>query len=354
MKKKILAGALALLVLLGCVTTGLAGSQSDPLISLSYLTGTFFDSLKAYVTQWVAQDTQGLYNDAAGKGQTSVSKDGWTASSGFVPGEGKEGDTIALTTGSGLIWSSGSGVVSSGVLVDATSGTELGVGKMLTAGHRYLAGSDAVVVTSSRYSQWLAEGKWRCGTGGTVVIPLPFTDVPESAWYYEDVRYVWKNGLFNGVSDTLFKPGDTMERGMVTTLLYRLEGEPEVSYSSVFSDVPNGQWYTEGTLWCARMGIVTGVGDGRFAPRQIVTRQQIAVMLYNYAVKTGLTAGERGDLSAFSDAGSVASWAKEGMSWAVGAGIFSGSGGKLRPEGLADRAQMAAIIHHYREWLEMQ
>ena len=102
------------------------------------------------------------------------------------------------------------------------------------------------------------------------------------------------------------------------------------------------------------MGIVGGVGDGRFAPRQILTRQQIATILYNYAVKTGRTAGERGDLNAFSDAGSVASWAKEGMSWAVGAGIFNGSGGKLLPEDKADRAQMAAIIHHSQDWLDAQ
>ena len=351
MKKKVLAGALALLVMLGLVTVGSAGSQSDPLISLSYLTGTFFSDLKAYVTQWVARGTQGLYDDAVTEGQTP---DGWTVSSGFVPGEGEYGDTVTLATGSGLIWSSGSGAVSSGVLVDATSGTELRAGRALTVGHRYLAAEDTVVVASSQ-AQWMTEGKWRRGAGGTVIVPLPFTDVPESAWYYDDVRFVVEKGLYSGVTDTLFDPGGSMERRMITTVLHRLAGEPEVSYSPVFSDIPDGQWYTRGTIWCAQMGIVGGVGGGRFDPTQTLTRQQIATILYNYAIKTGRTADEQGDLNVFSDRGSVASWAAQAMRWAVGVGIFNGNDeGKLLPNGVSDRAQVAAILHHYQNWLDAQ
>ena len=356
MKKKVFAAALALLVLLGLVTTGSAGSQSDPLISLSYLTETFLADLKARVTQWVARDTQKLYDDAEARAeQTPDPEDGWTVSSGFVPGEGEYGSTVTLTAGSGLIWTGGTGAVSSGVLVDATAGTELSAGKVLTAGHRYLAAESTVVVASSQSARWMAEGKWRCGTGGTVVVPLPFTDVPEGAWYYDDVRYVWEKGLVSGVSDTEFNPKGTMERGMATTLLYRLAKEPAVSYSPVFSDVPDGQWYTDGIIWCAGVGIVSGMGDGQFAPRQNVTRQHIATILYNYAVKTGRRADERGNLDTFPDGSAVASWAKEGMSWAVGAGIFQGDDtGKLLPGDEADRSQMAAIIHHYMNWLDAQ
>lgn len=349
MKKKMLAGALALLVLLGFVTTVLAGSQSDPLISLSYLNGTFYASLKGYVTQWVAEDTRGL-SDGAAKGEQTV--DGWTVSDRFVPGEGESGGTITLATGSGLIWASGSGAVSSGALVDATTGTELTAGKALTAGHRYLAGSDAVAVISSQSARWLAEGKWRLGTGGTVAAPLTFTDVPENQWYYDDVRFVVENGLFAGVSDTQFKPELTMDRGMMTTVLHRLAKEPAVSYSQEFTDVLDGQWYAKGTIWCAKMGIVGGVGGGRFAPAQTVSRQEIAVMLYNYAVKTGHTAGERESLSAFSDAGAVASWAQDAMSWAVGAGILNGGDGRLLPGNGAQRAQVAAMLHRFQTWLE--
>ena len=352
MKKKLFAGALALLVLLGFVTTGWAGSQYDPLISLSYLTGTFFDGLKEYVTQWVAQGTQEL---EAGAWQVPDPEDGWTTSSGFVPGEVEYGETVILAEGSGLIWTTGIGSVSSGVLVDATAGTELTKGKTLTAGHRYLADEDTVVVTSSRSAQWMAEGKWRCGAKGTVFIPLPFTDVPEGAWYYDSVRFGWEHDLVSGVSETLFSPHTPMQRGMATTLLYQLSGSPEVSYSPIFDDIPDGQWYTNGTIWCAQMDIVSGMGDGQFGPGGIVTRQQMAVILYNYTIKTGRAADERGDLSAFADAGAMDFWAETGMSWAVGSGIFGGDDkGMLLPQVETDRAQMVTIFCHYMNWLEAQ
>ena len=349
MKKKLFAGVLALLVLLGFVNVGLAGSQSDPLISLSYLTGTFFEDLRDNVIQWVAQGTREL-----GSGEGQNPEENWIISSGFVPGEGEYGETVILTEGSGLLWSGGIGSVSSGVLVDVTAGTELAERQTLTAGRRYLAAEDTVVVTSSQSAQWMAEGKWRCGVKGTVDIPLPFTDVPEDEWYYSDVRFVVENGLFNGVTEDQFMPGNTMNRGMMTTVLHRLANEPEVRYSQEFTDVHADQWYARGTIWCARMGIVNGVGDGRFAPDQTVTRQQIAVMLYNYAVKTGRSAGERGDISAFPDAETVAPWAEEAMSWAVGIGILNGSGGNLLPENGAQRAQVAAMLHRFQNWLETQ
>ena len=357
MKKKTLAGALALLILLSCVTVGWAGSQADPLASLSYLTEAFLDNLKALAARWAAEDTQRLYDAAAAKaaGQEATGpEDGWTVSSGFVPGKGEYGETVILATGSGLIWNDGSGAVSSGVLVDATTGMELAAGKNLTAGHRYLAVEDTVVVTFSQSARWMAEGRWRCGEKGTVAVPLPFTDVPESAWYYDDVRFVVENGLFEGVGDNLFSPGDTMNRGMMTTVLHRLAKEPAVSYSPIFSDIPDNQWYTAGTVWCAQMGIVNGIGNGLFAPGQTVQRQQIAVMLYNYALKTGRIADERGDLSVFPDAWAVEFWAQDAMSWAVGVRIINGSDGKLLPEDGAQRAQVAAMLHRFQNWLETQ
>lgn len=354
MKNKLLAGALALLVLLGCVTMGWAGSQADPLISLSYLNGTYLADLKTTVAQRVAQGTQDIYDAAVSKAeQGPAAVDGWLTSSGFEAGEGKYGDTVTLTLGSGLIWVSGGGMVSSGTLVDATAGVELAAGQTLAVGHRCLAVDDSTVVTASSQSvQWMAEGKWRCGSGGTVAAPLPFTDVPEGQWYYDDVRFVVEHKLFQGRSDTLFAPGDTMERGMMTTVLHRLAGEPAVDYAPAFTDIPDGLWYTKGTIWCARMGIVNGVGDGLFAPGDTVTRQQIAVMLYNYAVKTGRSPSERGGLSDFPDAGSVAPWAGDAMSWAVGAGILSGSDGKLLPGEGAQRAQVAAMLHRFQNWLD--
>ncbi len=290
MKKKMIAGLLAAVLLAGCVTAAWAGSGSDPLISLSYLNGAYLTDLKAYITQWVTQDTQGIYNDAVDQaGRYKPSGDGWTTSSGFAAGSGKSGDAVILSAGSGLIWTSGSGYVTSGVLVDATAGAELALGAALISGHRYLAAEQAEVSITSQSVQWLAEGRWKMGTGQA---PLPFTDVAPGQWYYEDVRFAVENGLFQGV------------------------------------------------------------GGGRFEPHGKVTREQIAVMLYKYAVQTGHTAGERGNLSGFLDAGSVSSWAGDAVSWAVGAGLLNGSDGKLLPGSSATRAQVAAMLHRFQGWLD--
>lgn len=350
MKKKLLAGLLALTLLLGGVTVGRAETGTDFLVSLSYLTGTFFAELKTAVTQWVAQGTQAIYDSAAGKaGQQKPPEDGWYTSAGFSAGTGALGDAVLLSAGSGLIWTSGSGYVISGVLVDATAGTELALGAALSPGHRYLAAETAQVVAASQSAQWLAEGRWQLGRGE---IPLAFTDVPMDQWYYEDVRFVVENGLFQGVGGGRFNPGGTMERGMMTTVLHRLAGEPPADDAQAFTDVLAGEWYAPGTAWCAQKKIVEGVGGGRFDPSGKVTREQIAVMLYKYAVQMGHNAWERGELGAFPDVGNVSSWAGDAMSWAVGTKILNGSDGKLLPGTSATRAQVAAMLHRFSDWLD--
>ena len=200
----------------------------------------------------------------------------------------------------------------------------------------------------------MAEGKWRLGTGGAVVTPLPFTDVPAGQWYYDDVRFVVENGLFQGVSDTLFRPAGTMQRGMMTTVLHRLAGEPPTAYSPVFTDIPSGQWYTQGTIWAGAMGVVSGVEPGRFDPSANVTRQEIAVILHRYAEKMGYDVSASASLAGFRDAGSVASWGTRALSWAVGAGILNGSDGALLPDGDATRAEVAAMLHRFASWAERQ
>lgn len=352
MKKKLLAGLLALGLLAGCATVAWAGSGADSLISRSYLNGVWLTDLRASITQWVTQDTQGVYNDAVDKaGQGPAPSDGWTVSSGFQAGTGQYGAALRLSAGSGLIWTAGSGYVTSGVLVDATAGVELAPGAALTVGHRCLAAEEAEVVVASQSAGWLTEGRWRMGTGQ---VPLAFTDVALNEWYYEDVRFVVEGGLFQGVGNGRFSPGGTMERGMMTTVLHRLAGEPSVGGAPAFTDVPAGEWYAPGTAWCAQMKIVEGVGGGRFNPNGKVTREQIAVMLYKYAAQTGHNAWERGDLSAFPDAGSVSSWAGDAMSWAVGTKILNGSDGKLLPGNSATRAEVAAMLHRFQGWLDRQ
>ena len=349
MKKKLLTGALALALLAGGLTAAFSVSQSETLVSLSYMSGAFWNDLEATVKQEVDRDTTAILNEAAAQA-------GQGGGSAFAAQNGVNGDRVAGTTGSGLIWTSGSAVVYSGALVDATSGTELAAGAGLAVGHRYLAGSDVTLVVSSNAARWMGEGQWTLTHGDPIQPPadLPFNDVARDAWYHDDVAFVYQKGLFNGDSPTSFAPEDRMERCMMTTVLHRLAGSPAVSYSTLFWDIPDGQWYTQGTIWAGTMGVVSGVEPGRFDPSANVTRQEIAVILYRYAEKRGYDVSASASLAGFRDAGSVASWGTRALSWAVGAGILNGSDGALLPDGDATRAEVAAMLHRFTSWAERQ
>ena len=177
---------------------------------------------------------------------------------------------------------------------------------------------------------------------------LPFTDVTEANWYYDEVYYVWANGLMQGTSAATFGPNVDTTRAMVVTILWRLEGEPASGYDMDYSDVAGGAWYADAVRWATEHGIVNG-SEGQFYPGGIVTREQLAAMLYRYAQYKGydLTAG--GDLSGFADAGAVSGWAETSLAWAVGQRLIQGSANQIDPTGSAIRAQLAAILMRFCE-----
>ena len=349
MKKKLLTAALALVLLSAGIAAAFSAGQSETLVSLSYLSGAFWSDLKATVKQEVDRDTSFILSDA-------VAQAGQGKGSAFSTQSGVNGDQVTGITGSGMVWASGSALVQSGALIDATVGAELAVGNGLSAGHRYLAGSDVVLVVSSDSAQWMGEGQWTTTHGDPVQPPvsLPFTDVAQGAWYYDDVAFVYRNQLFNGDSPTRFAPDDKMQRCMMTTVLHRLAGKPAVSYSTLFGDIPDGQWYTQGTIWAGTLGVVSGVEPGRFDPFANVTRQEIAAILHRYAEKMGYDVSASASLAGFRDGGTVASWGTRAMSWAVGTGILNGSSGALLPNGDATRAEVAAMLHRFSSWSQGQ
>lgn len=178
----------------------------------------------------------------------------------------------------------------------------------------------------------------------------PFTDVDETDWFYDEVVYVYANGLMDGVGDNRFAPNTTTNRAMLATILYRLAGEPEVSGDLPFTDVAAGQWYTDAVLWAAQNGIVNGVAEGIFAPMNTLTREQLVTMLYRYAEAEGYDVSAAADLSGYPDAGKVLSYAQKAMSWAVAEGIVAGmDDGTLNPAGNATRAQIATILMRFCE-----
>lgn len=176
---------------------------------------------------------------------------------------------------------------------------------------------------------------------------LPFTDVAAGAWYADAVQFVYENGLMAGITATTFGPNVTTSRAMLATILYRLEGEPNVTAAS-FTDVESGMYYTDAVAWASSKGIVTGYGDGTFLPNKAISREEMAAMLYRYASYKGYDVTGIKDLGGYSDAGSVSSYAVEALQWATGAGLVTDMGdGTLSPTGLASRAQIATILMRF-------
>ena len=189
--------------------------------------------------------------------------------------------------------------------------------------------------------------------GVTAIARFPFTDVVAGTWYYGAAAYAYNNGLFAGMTPTIFAPNATMTRAMLVSVLWRLAGEPAPKAPNTFVDVPDGAWYTDAVTWAAENGVVFGIGGSRFDPSGFVTREQTAEILYNYAHSKGYDVSARADLTAFPDAGSVSGWAEEALSWANAAGLINGTvrDGQtiLDPQGSASRAQVAMILMNYVE-----
>ena len=177
----------------------------------------------------------------------------------------------------------------------------------------------------------------------------PFPDVDENDWFYDEVVYVYENGLMNGVENNQFAPNTATNRAMLATILYRLAGEPAVSGDLPFTDVESGTWYTDAVLWAAQNGIVNGLGENTFAPMNTLTREQLVTMLYRYAEAEGYDVSAAADLSGYPDADKVQTYAQEAMTWAVAEGIVEGMDGNLNPAGHATRAQIATILMRFCE-----
>ena len=199
-----------------------------------------------------------------------------------------------------------------------------------------------------------------CGETKTESIPkLPpvpecpskdFSDVPaEDNWAHEGIDYAVANGLMKGTGGDKFSPKGTLTRAELVTILYRAAGEPDVEFAGVFTDVADDQWFSAAIEWAAANKIVNGIGNGKFDPTGVITREQIATMLYRYAGEPVV----EGKLDAFPDAASVQSFAEAAMVWATSNGIITGAAKDgvtyLAPQDDATREQIASIVMRYLE-----
>ena len=177
-----------------------------------------------------------------------------------------------------------------------------------------------------------------------------FEDVYVSDWYFDAVQYVYENDMMAGTSDITFSPNQTTTRGMIVTILYRLEGEPTVTGTTAFTDVTADQYYANAVAWAVQNGIVAGSDATTFAPNNAITREQMAAILYRYAQFKGYDVSAKADLSTYIDAADVSAYATDAMAWASQTGLITGtSATTLSPAGQATRAQVATILMRFCE-----
>lgn len=351
---RITAAALAV----GLVATGtaLALANGDSLISLSYLNSTYIPSVVAQGANSADQKLTQTYESAV----QVLEKSGYTNSNGsysetFQSRDFTRGDKINLSTGSGFLMLSGKAVLShSGTVIDVTEGQAVASGSFLAVGHRYLVGEDtsAQVQIKTGLGQGGIQGNYTWTKSGENA--APFVDVSSDDWYSSAVDYAYFGGLFSGMGDNQFAPQSNMNRAMMMTVLYHLAGSPEserLAAKSTFTDVPSDQWFYTFVAWAADQGVSAGTGNGEFSPNQPVTREQVVVLLYNFASNyMHLTLDSRSDITSCGDYSQVASWAQDAMSWAASCGVVSsGNGVMLEPGRSATRAEVAAMLMSFSQ-----
>ena len=221
-----------------------------------------------------------------------------------------------------------------------------------TAGHKYIADQILSVLPDSPvpYDPSVTPTPAPSGDEGYPAVhdncpSVKYTDLNTTMWYHEPVDYVLNKGIMTGYTDTTWEPFANITRAQVATILYAMEGKPEVTTSAGFTDVAADAWYVNPVNWAASTGVVAGMGDGTFSPNTNVTREQLATMLRSYAEYKGKNVTATGDVSKFADAATISGWATEPVSWAVGAGLINGRDGNLiAPQGTATRAEAATML----------
>ena len=177
---------------------------------------------------------------------------------------------------------------------------------------------------------------------------LPFRDVIVSDWFYSSVKYTYQNGIISGATSTEFRPNAKITRGMIVTILWRMEGSPKVTGVKDFTDV-KGQYYYDAVRWAAKYGVVNGYGDGRFGPNANITREQLATILCNYAKYKKKYTSATVNTSKYKDWNRVSSYARASMQWAIAKGVVTGkdNGTRVDPLGTASRGEAAVMIYNY-------
>lgn len=333
-KKRIIAFAAAIILLIGvssAVASTTAGTASDPLISLQYITNTYIPQLLTSGREMI---------------QTALGNNGGSGTTGsFSVTSLSSGSTVTLGTGGSVVLNSGSASLSivSGTVVNVTRGEEVKAGPINLC-ERYMAVEDTIAVVSATSACELAYDGDAVINGSTVEVS--FSDVPAGHWAFSYIEKLASAGYINGTGNGKFSPGSNMTRADFVTILGRAAGVSVSAYqTSSFTDVAVGAYYAPYVEWAVKAGIVTGMGDGTFAPGSNITRSQMAAIAVRYAQYVGITLSNSGNTALFPDDASIESWAKDSVYAARNAGIITGrTDGSFDPKGNANRAEVSAVI----------
>ena len=254
--------------------------------------------------------------DVSGGGSVDVS-----------PSRPEEGDTVIITP------EPDDGYVTGDVSVTDADGDEVDVDRRPDGSYSFVQPKGEVEISVS-----------------FVPVRLPFADVSAGSWYYDAVEFVWSNGIMDGVGSGLFAPNQVLTRAMLVTVLWRIDGAPDVSAALPFDDVADGSWYADAVRWAASNGIVDGTGETSFSPDDKITREQLAVILWRYAGYKSCDTTGGVDLTDFADRGSVSAYALRAMRWAVAEGLVTGvTDDTIAPLAGTTRAEAAAVLQRFSE-----
>ena len=329
-----------------------AGTREEPLITLGYLSGDYAASLRADIDSTLG----GTADKAVGRLNSLYRRSaGYSFAPRFLRASLTSDGTVTLITGSSFILLTGSAMltITKGAVINVSTGSESISGEQLAANRRYFCTENTLaLIKTSAASTGLIDGYFKM-TGGSFAKPHNvFKDVMDDNWFFDAVCYVYDSGLFKGTADDMFSPDVTMTRAMFVTVLHRLDGTggtgPAAQAAGRFSDVPESEWFADAVVWATANGMITGYDDGTFRPNDPLTREQMAVIIYRYALYKGRNMSTPGTAyDAFPDRGDVSDYAVPAMRWVVSNGVINGSDGKLIPLNSATRAQVAQIFWNY-------
>jgi len=347
-KKRILSLFIAALLLFSALFSGgvasaaTAGSAQDPLITLSYVLGSY--------TQYALSHAKTAIDEALNSVRESAASMLGGDTGSFKSYALNPGGTIEMSLGGSVTLLSGTArlTVRGGQVVNISSGTVAGSGTELKIGCRYLATEDcsAFVTFTSAGKAALDGGASVSSFGGPIA---QFSDVPASHWAYEHVNALYSLGVINGVGNNKFEPDQNISRADFVTIMGRIQGVDTTKYiGSAFSDVSATAYYAPYIKWANESGIVLGYGNGIFSPSAKISRQEMAVIIIRYAEYNKKTLTGSSSAGLFADDRNIADWARPAVYTARDAGIINGRENNIfDPKGNATRAEICAIFSRY-------